>query len=243
MESAVRKCRDIGARILDTLLPPRCVVTGEIVDAPGMLSPAAWVHLNFIESPRCATCGLPFEYDAGNNAQCGKCLADPPPFDKVRAVFVYDDASRNLILKFKHGDQTHIAPAFARWLVRAGDPFWPDVDIVAPVPLHRLRLWTRRYNQAALLSREVAIRTGKPHIPDLLERRRATPSQKGLSADQRRRNVSGAFHLRPAHSVKGKTVLLIDDVYTSGATLRECTKVLRAEGANKIYALALAQVI
>jgi ComF family protein len=159
-------------------------------------------------------------------------------------VFVYDDASRGLILDFKHGDRVWASPAFGGWLARAGDELLADADLVAPVPLHRRRLFARRYNQSALLAQALARRCALPVAPDLLVRRRATPSQGRLSPTARRRNVRGAFALRLgyAEAIAGRRVLLIDDVLTTGATVRECARVLLRAGAGAVDVLTLARV-
>jgi ComF family protein len=160
-------------------------------------------------------------------------------------VLRYDEASKELILRFKHADRTGSAPAFAAWLQRAGAELLAEADVLAPVPLHWSRLLARRYNQAALLARELARLTGKPAIQDLLVRRRRTPSQGGLGAAGRERNVSGAFHVHPRHAarIKGQRVLLIDDVLTTGATVSACSRTLRRGGATAVDVLTLARVV
>ena len=157
----------------------------------------------------------------------------------------YDDASRSLILAFKHGDHTHYAPAFGAWLHRAAAEFLPAVDWIAPVPLHRWRLFGRRFNQSVLLGRVPSRRSGKPLIADLLVRRRNTPSQGHLSRSGRRRNVSGAFALRDRYrgAIAGRRILLIDDVFTTGATVEACSRALCAAGAEAVYVVTLARVV
>src|SRR5690606_38863803 len=158
-----------------------------------------------------------------------------------RAVLQYDDASRSMILGYKHSDQTDRAPAFAGWMVRAGEQLLRDCDIICAVPLHRTRLIRRRFNQSALLALEIAKRSRRPALPDLRLRTRATPSQGGLSARGRQRNVSGAFAVNPARAaaIKGRRVLLIDDVLTTGATVNGCARALLAGGAADVMVLTL----
>ena len=165
-------------------------------------------------------------------------------FARARSVLVYDDASRPLILGFKHGDQTHAAAAFGNWLARAGSEMLAEADLVVPVPLHRWRLFRRRFNQAALLGKAVARRAGVRCVPDLLVRGRATPSQGGLSRSGRQRNVKGAFAVRPKRlrDVTGARIVLIDDVLTTGATVSECARVLLRAGAARVDVLTLARV-
>jgi ComF family protein len=235
------------ARALDSVLPQRCLKCGVVVAAQGgaALCPACWQTLSFLGAPCCACCGQPFDFDLGPDALCGACTQAPPAFDRARSVLRYDEASRDLILAFKHADRTSLTPAFAAWLKRAGDDLIPDADIIVPVPLHWSRLFGRRYNQAALLAMALGALTGKAVIPDLLTRRRATAKQGHLGRLARQRNVAGAFVLHPRRlqTLAGKRVLLIDDVITTGATVTSCAKVLRQAGAQAVDVLALARVI
>lgn len=234
-----------GRRLLDTVLPPRCLACGVVVDAVGALCTGCWPRVAFLTPPRCACCGLPFEFDLGADALCGACAAGRPPFARARAAFRYDEGSKELILRFKHADRTDAAPAFARWMARAGPELLAEADIVAPVPLHRFRLFMRRYNQAALLATVIGRLAGKPAINDLLVRRRRTPSQGGLGAAARRRNVAGAFAVHPGRrdALTDKRVLLIDDVLTTGATVSACSSALLRSGAAAVDVLTLARVV
>lgn len=236
--------RGAAGQALDLLMPPRCLACGTLVDEAGLLCTRCWSTLNFIAPPLCDCCGMPFPYEVAERTRCAACLAAPPPFTRARAVLVYDEASRRLVLGFKHADRTEAAPAFGRWLARAGAELLSDADVIAPVPLHRWRLFRRRYNQAALLAQALGRASGRPVAVDLLMRRRPTPSQGGLGRAGRQRNLAGAIALRPAHRdrLHGKRVLLIDDVHTTGATLAECARVLRRHGAAAVDALTLARV-
>jgi ComF family protein len=237
----------LAGRLLDAVLPPQCLGCGALVGDAGTLCAACWEGIEFLGPPQCAACGHPFEYEAGDGALCAACAATPPLYDRARSVFRYDDKSRGLILGFKHADRTHSAPAFGRWLVRAGDDLLKDADLLVPVPLHRWRLFQRRYNQAALLTRAMAKQAGvgiEPS-PDLLLRRRRTPSQGRFSRAERMRNVAGAFTLRPDERarIEGKRVLLVDDVLTTGATVTACTRTLLDAGAGAVDVLTLARVV
>lgn len=240
--------RGLGRRVMDMLFPPLCLGCATEVDAQGHLCPACWSALNFIDGSHCTGCGRPFETDLGSDMRCAPCLARPPAFAAARAVLCYDDASRGLILALKHGDRHEAVPTFGRWMARAGGPLLtaPDLPpriLVAPVPLHRRRLWRRRYNQAALLGAAVAAHLALPHLPDLLQRLRATPSQGGLSRMERRRNVRDAFAVRGRHAedIRDAHVILVDDVMTTGATLDACARALLAAGAARISVLVLAR--
>ena len=242
-----------GRRVLDVILPPHCLACGDTVDEPGSLCPPCWETMTFLGAPACACCGVPFEFDVGAGALCAACIRRPPVFERARSVLAYDDASRGLILGFKHADRTEAAPAFGRWLARAGADLIAEADIIAPVPLHWTRFWRRRYNQSTLLAQALAraARQGGhqggrrlPVIPDLLTRRRRTPSQGGLGASARARNVRGAFRIKPAHQarLRGARVLLVDDVFTTGATVEACARVLLRAGAGAVDVLTLARV-
>ncbi|MBV9551291.1 MAG: ComF family protein, partial [Alphaproteobacteria bacterium] len=164
-------------------------------------------------------------------------------WDRARAVLRYDKHSRGLVLRLKHGDQTHLAGAFGGWMQRAGGDVLTGADLLLPVPLHWTRLFTRRFNQAALLANAVHAAGGPPVAPDWLIRRRRTPSQGLMGPLARTRNVRGAFALRPGRSVKGKRVVLVDDVLTTGATAEECARVLRRAGAAWVGVLVLARAV
>lgn len=174
-----------------------------------------------------------------------KCMTDPPDFDKTRSAFQYHEDSCALILSFKHGGRTVNLRRFGHQLARAGRNFWPETDMIIPVPLHRQRLTKRRYNQAALLARTVSQITGTPQNPDILLRHKDTASQGYQTPKGRFRNVRGAFTVPETEreTLKGKTVVLIDDVYTTGATLNACSRALRRAGAANIYGLTLARVV
>jgi ComF family protein len=243
--NTVQAARRVLRLALDLTLPPRCIGCGARTDAAGLTCAACWSRLTFIAPPLCVSCGAPFDFKVAGERRCASCHAAPPSYDRARAAVIYDEGSRGLILGFKHGDRLHAAPAFGAWLARAGAELLRDADIVAPVPLHRWRLLKRRYNQAALIAGPAARRAGIVHLPDLLERHRATPSQGELGAAARRRNVAGAFRLNPRHAdrVKGSRIVLIDDVLTTGATVSACARVLRRGGAASVDVLTLARAV
>lgn len=233
------------ARVLDAITPPLCPVTNERVSAPGIISARAWAKLQFIDDPVCARCGAPFSHEVGDGAECARCVAEPPDFDSARAAVVYDDDSHGLIVSFKHADRTDLTPLLAQWLVRAGSGLLRPGAVLVPAPLHKTRLFARRYNQAALLAIAAAKLTGARAEPMALRRLRPTPPQKNLSPEARRRNVAGAFDVRAdkAALVSGANVILIDDVLTTGATLSACARALKKAGARRVDALVLARVL
>lgn len=230
---------------LDVVLPPRCVVSGDIVGHQGALSPAAFAGLDFIAAPFCARCGMPFDFETAETTICTGCLLHPPSFGRARAALKYNDASRKMILAFKHGDQIHAAASFAPWMRRAGMEVVKGADMIAPVPLHRWRLLRRRYNQAMILARYLSNICDVPACPRLLVRIRATQTQGHLSPKQRLENIRGAFAVNSAYaqSIANKVILVIDDVYTTGATVNECARILLREGAREVRVLTLARAV
>ena len=240
----------------DFLLPPSCFSCGSPTSHQGDLCAGCWGDLQFITAPFCASCGLPFEFDVAHidaQAHCGACIAVPPSFNRARSPLLYDDASKKLIIGLKHADQLEGVPAFARMMWRtlgrengATDHYdlVSGVDLIIPVPLHPARLWRRRYNQSALLARGLAQLISVPLDVTGLVRVRRTPSQGHMDRTQRLKNVKGAFRVTStlAKNLEGKSVMLIDDVMTSGATVGECARVLRKSGAEKINVLTLARV-
>ncbi|HLI21674.1 MAG TPA: ComF family protein, partial [Stellaceae bacterium] len=207
--TGLRRARD---RLLDFLLPPRCLGCGVPVAAAGTLCTACWRGITFLGAPCCACCGYPFDFDLGPGGLCGACLAAAPQFDRARAAMRYDDASRQLILALKHGDRLHLARPLAQWMQRAGAELLAGADLLLPVPLHWSRLFARRYNQAAVLAHAIARAGGPPVAAASLIRRRRTPSQGNKNASARRRNVAGAFAVKQPDEMRGKRVVLIDDV-------------------------------
>ncbi len=230
---------------VNTVLPPRCVISGDIVERQGMISPASWAALDFIGDPCCAVCGFPFDFEVDKLAQCGACLEKRPSYESARAALKYNDASRGMILGFKHSDQTHLVRAFMPWLKSAGGEMLGEADILMPVPLHRFRLFKRRYNQSAIIAKALSADLEIKVMVDGLIRTRATPPQGHLKAKERFKNVKSAFRVnsKRAQDIKGKTIVLVDDVYTTGATVRECAKALLAAGAKKVHVLCLARVV
>lgn len=232
--------------MLDLLLPPQCVACDQPVEAPGQLCAACFRQTGFITEPFCARCGVPFASAAlgGTDRLCPSCRAAPPVFQRARAALRYDAQGRRLILPFKHADRTELAATLAPHMARAGAVLLREADVLVPVPLHRARLFLRRYNQAALLARAVGRIAGLPAMLDALLRQRATASLGEKSAAERAAEVADAFAVRSSRATRlvGKRALLIDDVMTSGATANACAAALLAAGATAVDVLVAARV-
>jgi len=239
------RLKHIATRLADFLLPPHCMGCGVMVSTQGGLCPSCWSAIDFIERPFCELSGLPFAYDPGEAMVRPEFVDNPPPYAKARSVMYYNEASARLVLRYKFADRMEAAPAFAHWMVRAGAELLDGADLILPVPLHRKRLFSRRFNQSAELARRVARLAGLPFAPNLLVRARATRPQIGLSGTARRRNVAGAFRLADgaAAQLAEKVVVLVDDVMTTGATVEACARALNSAGAREVRVLSLARVV
>lgn len=235
-----------GGRLLDLLLPPRCLGCGQLVDEQGRLCGECWAMVSFIAGRQCRVCGLPMPEVSADAPLCGPCQEAPPAYGRARAALQYDGAGRRLILRFKHGDRLDGARTYANWMARAGAPLLAACDLMVPVPLHRWRLVGRGYNQSAVLAQALARRSAKPVLLDGLVKCRPTRSQQQLGAAERRNNVTAdLFRLGGGgrRMVPGRRVLLIDDVLTTGSTVDACATALLAGGAAAVDVLTLARVV
>ncbi len=230
--------------LIDFALPPRCPGCGTITAEPHRFCVDCWGSLAFLGDPCCACCGIPFAYSAEDGALCGRCLAEPPPFGRLRAAVAYGEVSRRVALKLKYSGRPGLAETLAHFMLRHLATRENDALLV-PVPLHRWRIWKRGYNQAALIASALSRRTGLPAELDLLTRVRATPPLKGLGRRERAMAVRGAFKVqrRARDRLAGRSVLLVDDVYTSGATAAACARALRRGGAASVDVLCWARVV
>lgn len=234
------------AAVFDLILPPRCLVSGEEVERTNMVSPLVWEQLEFISAPLCACCGIPFSYENDvRGVLCVSCISERPSYDMARTALVYNDMSRNLILKFKSADQMQAAHIFVPWLIVAGAEFIDEADYIIPVPLHRWRLFKRRYNQAAILAQSLSASSHIPVLLNTLKRMRRTAVQGSKACKSRQHNVRGAFEVFNPDKIKlcGKTVILVDDVYTSGSTVKECAKTLKKAGVKQVFVLTVARTV
>jgi len=245
--------QSVAKKLLDVMLPPTCPGCKTIVSPPGGLCPECWEKITFISAPTCSTCGHPFEFsgmgeDNLKGVICGSCARTPPPFGRARAAFIYNDASRKMVLAFKHADQTHLAGLFAAMLHRVGAELINDCDLIIPIPISTMKLFSRRYNQSAEIARVLARNSAKAFAPSALKRistpRGKKSSQANLSRRARFENVRGVFIVSPrmAQRLKGKSVLLVDDVLTTGATITEAARIIVRAGAKNVDVLTLALV-
>ena len=230
--------------VLDSVLPPSCLLCAEPVEADGQFCLSCFNKVNFITPPFCACCGVPFSFvQPGEGGQyCTQCLESPSAFHAARSALRYDKAARQLILPLKYSDKTETIRGLARLMQRAGHDILATATVMMPVPLYPSRLRQRRYNQAALLAKALAKLTSLPVQLDSLQRSRATKALEGLSAKARHEELEGAFHLRQGAVVRGQHVVLVDDVMTTGATAHYCALVLREAGAAQVDVLTIARV-
>jgi len=224
---------------LDFALPPRCAGCGSIVGDVHSFCPDCWKQIEFLGNSGCTTCGIPLQ--ATEQDTCGRCLAQPPRIARSRAAVAYDDLTRGLAIRLKYGRKVAIARTMARFmapLVGEGDE-----RLLVPVPLHRTRLWSRGFNQSALVARELSRRLGISVEASMLRRTRRTPPLKGMSPVQRRKTVAGAFAIADGAAVAGKTIILVDDVLTTGSTAEACARTLRRAGAARVELVSWARVV
>lgn len=235
----------IGRFVLDQLYPPVCAGCDAPLAIDGALCAACFAALKPITAPLCPILGLPFAHDFGEGAVSAQALADPPPFRRARAAVAYGPVASGLVSPFKYADRPEVAVLCARLMAGAGAVFWAEKPVLVPVPLHPSRYRQRRYNQSLLLAQALGQLLDLPVDPMLVRRQRKTRQQVGLSGDGRERNVQGAFVAHPdlAVRLRGRPIVLLDDVYTTGSTVKAVTRALQRGGAGEIDILTFARVV
>lgn len=228
---------------VDLVYPPSCLACAAAVAEPDALCPACWSAVAFVERPFCPRTGLPLPADAGPDLMSPLAVEDPPVCEAIRCVALFDDGPvRRLVHRLKYGDAPELARPMGRWMARAGADLLDRADVVAPIPLHRRRLFQRRFNQAAALAQAVARAGARPLDVATLARPRVTRPQVGMSRAERAQNMHGAFAAAPG-AFAGRRVLLIDDVATTGATLNAAARATLKAGAKAVDALVFARVV
>ena len=226
--------------LLDFALPPRCGGCGAIVDELDSFCAQCWTKIDFLGSGGCSVCGLPLEGTEIDS--CARCLAKPPRLERMRAATAYGEISRSIAIRFKYGRKVALGRTMARYMAPLLGEL-PANAVLVPVPLHRGRIWRRGFNQSAIVARNLARRLGVDMDADALRRVKATPPLKGMSMHQRRRAVAGVFRVNPSAELRGRTVVLVDDVLTTGSTVNACARVLRRAGAERVELISWARVV
>ncbi|MBL8581348.1 MAG: ComF family protein [Rhizobiaceae bacterium] len=233
---------DWAARLL---FPPICAGCRRQVFRPGTLCGSCWPKLRFLEKPWCPVMGTPFAHDMGEGFLSAEAIANPPPFERARAAVAFSGVAQQMVRQLKYHDRTELAPWMAGWMLRASAELLAEADLVVPVPLYWRRFFSRRFNQSAELARALAAQAGLTFAPDALRRVRNTRQQVGLKAREREENVRAAFLVPEAARVVvgGRRVLLVDDVYTTGATVAAASRALKRGGAAAIDVVTFARVL
>jgi ComF family protein len=243
IKRAADTVRAVLRTALDLALPPLCPACREPVEGQA-LCPACWSKLSFITRPYCERLGIPFVYDPGPGILSMEAIADPPAYQRARAAVRFDEISRALVHALKYSDRLDLAPMMGRWISHAGRELLAEADALVPVPLHWRRLWTRRFNQSAMLAAAISAQSGVPIATGVLKRVKPTAQQVGLSRTERAANVQGAFRVPPEArgAVAGRRLVLVDDVLISGATVEGCARALLRAGAANVDVLIFARV-
>jgi ComF family protein len=232
-----------ASRLVGLIYPPTCIACGHATAEPHGVCAACWRELPFITRPYCERLGTPFAVDLGGPLLSPAAIADPPVFERARAVARYDGTARELVHRLKYGDRLELGKAMGRMMTTAGAELFAEAALIVPVPLHPRRLWSRRFNQAMVLSQEVARRSGLRCDGLVLHRRKNTRPQVGLTRVERAANLQGAFHVPDNRRLAGERVILVDDVLTTGATANAACRALLRGGASHVDILTFARVV
>ena len=233
-----------GLALTSLLYPPQCIACGAAASEDHGVCAPCWRSIRFISRPYCERLGTPFAVDIGGPLVSPAAIADPPVFRCARAVAAHEGAARELVHKMKFGDREDLAKAMGGMMAAAGAEILRTAELLIPVPLHWTRLWQRRFNQSAALSRAVSAIAGVATDTDTLKRVKRTRTQVGLTKAERRANLQGAFRIDPSNrsAVAGRAVVLIDDVLTSSATANACARILLRAGTRQVDVLTFAMV-
>jgi ComF family protein len=225
--------------------PPACSHCHARVASHHALCAACWGDLRLIDQPYCPVLGLPFAHDPGEGMVSPQAIAHPPAFDRLRSVALHEGVARHLVHDLKYRDRGDLAPMMAGWMLRVASAEIAAADAVLCVPLHRMRMFRRMFNQSAELARHLSDQSGKPFLANALVRRKRTQQQVGLTANQRSLNMRGAFQVPEGaeHLVFGRRLVLVDDVYTTGATVSAATSALKKAGAADVTVLTFARAL
>ncbi|MCV6599494.1 MAG: ComF family protein [Alphaproteobacteria bacterium] len=233
-------------KLLNVILPATCIsCQTRLFDLNSGVCIDCWKELDFIDEPMCNKCGTPFDFAVQDDSLCAECLSEVQCFEKMRNVFVYNDKAKQIILSLKYGDRTDTVKVLSDFMIRAGRDILKEIDVIIPVPLHRKRLFVRKYNQSALLAKTIAKKANKKFIADALIRVKHTKPQGHFSRSIRKNNLKGAFEANAKYDLNNKNILLIDDVITTGATINNCIKAMHKQHKKgcKVYVLGLAKVL
>lgn len=231
-------------KILDYIYPPRCISCSELIQENGGFCGTCWSGLNFITKPYCKICCFEFSFDPGEgNDICLKCSSNPPAFDLARSVLRFDEHSKKLIHALKYHDSTFVASNFAKIIVAMHKDIISKADFIIPVPMHKWKRLSRLYNQSQIFASEIAHLAGKKMVPDILLKTKHTKSQTGLSKKHREENLKGSIEVVKRGEIKGKYIVLVDDVMTTGSTVDLCAKILKKAGAKSVVVICIARTL